>query len=286
MARKYNKDLELKIIEEYKNGISPYKMIEKIPELKGKRPSVIYGILKRLNVQTGKKIIVTDEQKIKRRKYTVDDNYFNVIDTEEKAYWLGFLYADGYIVSGSDKIGISLGIADKGHLLKFKQAISSTYPINDYKVKSGYKPGALYSRILITSKQIKNDLINLGVVKNKTLILKFPTTIPNYLIRHFIRGYFDGDGSLTYGSKQICGNSNYSIKFVGTKEMIEGIKRYFNLSIKEEQRYPDKNLNNYSLTIGGNIQVTKILDHLYENSKVFLDRKYKRYTELKQLTSS
>ena len=99
MAKRYDVELEKKIVKEYENGMTPYKMVKLIPELKGKRPSVIYGILKRLNVQVRNPIVITDEQKLNRRKYSVNDNYFNVIDTEEKAYWLGFIYADGFISS-------------------------------------------------------------------------------------------------------------------------------------------------------------------------------------------
>ena len=286
MAKRYDVELEKKIVEEYENGMTPYQMVKLIPELKGKRPSVIYGILKRLNVQVRNPIVITDEQKLNRRKYSVNDNYFNEIDTEEKAYWLGFIYADGYVVTNMDRIGISLNSIDKSHLDKFKQATLATYPINDYEEKDGYGVGSIYSRILITSKQMKLDLQKLGVHENKTLILEFPTQVPQNLIRHFIRGYFDGDGSLTYGSKQVCGNANYFIKFTGTIEMINAIQKYFGTSVKEEQRYPERNINNYSITIGGNQQVKRILDNLYQDATIYLERKYNRYIELKQLTSS
>ena len=90
MAKRYDVELEKKIVEEYENGMTPYQMVKLIPELKGKRPSVIYGILKRLNVQVRNPIVITDEQKLNRRKYSVNDNYFNVIDTEEKVWRIYF----------------------------------------------------------------------------------------------------------------------------------------------------------------------------------------------------
>lgn len=287
MAKRYSIDLENKIVEQYNLGISPYNMIKKIPELEGKRPSVIYGILKRLGVTTKRSITITNEQKIKRRKYSINDNYFNVIDTEEKAYWLGFIYADGYILTSCNKIGISLNKIDKNHLEKFAKAIASTYPIHDYKTKQGYGNGNVYSKILVTSEQMKNDLIKFGVYENKTLCVKFPHWLHQDLIPHFIRGYFDGDGSLTYGSKQICGNNNYNIKFTGTHGMIDAIQLYLGTFVKLEQRYPDRNVNNYSITIGGNIQVARILNYMYNNATIYLERKYNRYLELKkQLASS
>ena len=102
MAVKYNDDLENKIVELYKQNISPYQMVKIIPELQGKRPSVIYGILKRKGIESHRKCSLTDEQRLNRRKYNVNDSYFEKIDTEHKAYWLGFIYADGYIIKNEE----------------------------------------------------------------------------------------------------------------------------------------------------------------------------------------
>lgn len=276
MAKKYDEALEQKIVDYYNKGISPYKMVKMIPELNGKRPSVVYGVLKRLGIEPNRKIELTDEQKLGRRKYNVDDNYFNVINSEEKAYWLGFIYADGFVNTLEDRIGISLNVKDKNHLEKFKTCINSESPINDYEEKSGYAVGSMYSRILITSKQLKQDLIRLGVVENKTNILNFPTysQVPKKLISHFIRGYMDGDGSITNG------NNSYLIKFTGTKEVIEGIQRELNTNVALEERFPERNVNNYSITIGGNIQVKRILEYIYKDSTIFLDRKYLKYKSI------
>lgn len=286
MAKKYSKELEELIISQYNSGVSPYKMVKNIPELYGKRPSVIYGILKRNNIKSHKAFPLTDEQRLNRRKYNVNDNYFETIDDEHKAYWLGFIYADGYITSTEDKIGISLSENDKEHLNKFKTDIQFSGPINTYKIgETGYNDKTVYSRIMVTSKKMKNDLKRLGVSEHKTDILKFPSSdqIPYKYLNDFIRGYIDGDGSITHSSRQKSGTWNYCIKIVGTLDMIENIQKFLNTNLKLEQRYPDRNKNNYQITIGGNQQVKKILDTLYSNATIFLDRKYNRY---KQLLSS
>ncbi len=65
------------------------------------------------------------------RKYSVNDDYFSIIDTEEKAYWLGFIFADGYISNKNGKrVGITLKSSDRDHIIKFAKAISATYPVN------------------------------------------------------------------------------------------------------------------------------------------------------------
>lgn len=286
MASKYDISLENQIVALYQDGMSPYQMVEKIPKLIGKRPSVIYGILKRRGVSTRRQIVLTDAQRLNRRKYDLDDNFFDKIDTEAKAYWLGFIYADGYVQSLEDKIGISLNFNDKEHLEKFAQQVNFTGEVKDYEEKQGYATGELYSRILMTSKQMKQSLIKLGVSERKTDILKFPSSnqVPVNLIWHFVRGYFDGDGSLTYGHVQKNGMQNYFIKITGTLDMIQNIQKLFQTTVKEEQRYPERNVNNYTITIGGNIQVKRILDSLYDNATIYLERKYNRYKQF--LTSS
>lgn len=279
MAKRISKEIERLIIDNFNNGKSPYWMVNNVEELKGKRPSVIYGILERLRLKPNKSIPLTNEQKINRRKYNVDDDYFENIDTEHKAYWLGFLYADGFLLTNKNKVGLTLSIEDKDHIEKFKNDVKSESPVKIYNQKSGYSAGNDYARLLITSEKMKNDLINHGVVENKTQILKFPN-LRNDLINHFIRGYFDGDGCLTTAGMYINGNKKFNIKIVGTKDMISNIQKCFGTNLKIIQRYPNRNVDNWTLTINGNVQVKNIMEYLYNDSTIYLERKYKKYLEL------
>jgi len=285
MAKRYDKEIEEKIVDAYNSGLSAYKIVEAIPELYGKRPSVIYGVLKRLGIQVRRPTIVTDEQKIKRRKFHVQDDFFSVINTEEKAYWLGFIYADGYIKTNADVIGISLAEADINHLETFKQSIKFTGKVKKYVETQGYNAGATYARIIVTSKQMKNDLIKLGVKEKKTNILTFPTEdqVSPHLLNHFLRGYFDGDGCLTHLNQRKSGIWEWALKIIGTREMLEGFQNFFGKHIKLYQRFPERNVNNYSLEYGGNQQVKKFMDMLYANATIYLNRKFQKY---KQLLSS
>lgn len=280
MAVKISNELEQIIVNNYKDGKSPYWMVNNIEELKGKRPSVIYGILKRLGVELRRKITITDEQKLSRRKYNVNDDYFENIDTDEKAYWLGFMYADGWVITNQDKLGITIAEVDREHLVKFKKAVQSESEIKTYVQKSGYANGEKYVRILITSKKMKADLVAHGVTEKKTDIITFPKHLDKNLYSSFIRGYYDGDGCLTYGGTQVNGKKKFNIKIVGTDDMLININKIFDTKVKLIKRHPERDTNNYTITICGNVQVRRIMDYMYKDCTVCLDRKYEKYLEL------
>lgn len=212
------------------------------------------------------------------RKYSCDHFFFNKIDTEEKAYWLGFIYADGYITGKS--MGITLGEKDRDHLIKFSQSIKSTYPIHTYEY-NGYT-STIGCRVILRSDQIVEDLIRNGCYYNKSLILKWPTHIPSNLINHFIRGYMDGDGSIS-----ICTTSSrpvFRLRFEGTREFLNSLMSFFSIDLKLQKRNDDLK-NSYTLDIGGNINVLSKLDIIYKNSSIFLERKHQRYKLLQSLCS-
>lgn len=120
------------------------------------------------------------------RKYQVDQSFFEEINTHEKAYWLGFIWADGSIVR--DALCISLHSKDEIILQKFKSRIKSEHPIKDIK-------GQNMKKIVISSKKICDDLNKLGVIPNKTNNFRTPQ-VPIDFIFSFFLGVFDGDGSI------------------------------------------------------------------------------------------
>lgn len=220
-----------------------------------------------------------------RTKYIFDIDFFTDINNEINAYWLGFIYADGF-VSEKNKVGISLSIKDIQHLYKFKNDIKSTHPIKEYVVTNGYKIGAEYCRIMLVNKYFYNKCLEKGVLPHKTDKLVFPNKamfLNEDLIRHFIRGYVDGDGCITKILSKSKKKFDYRVKIVGTKEFLNGIQEYipfekvFNLT----KRHKD-NKNNFNLEIGGNLQVKTMLNYLYSDCNVYLDRKYAIYKEFLQ----
>ena len=197
-------------------------------------------------------------------KYRINQTYFENIDTQEKAYWLGFLYADGYIKitpsGGCTCVRLKLAIKDISHLEKFKHSLESTHPIEIYETKNPY------CQISIGSKKMVNDLINQGCTKNKGYKIRFPN-IKEELKSHFIRGYFDGDGSVCYR-----GGNRYRFTMTSNNHFIMDIIKYLgygnisrdSVNEKLSNFYIDTNSNNFGKFI-------------YNNSMIHLERKYQIY---------
>lgn len=212
------------------------------------------------------------------RKYFHDEDFFETIDSEKKAYWLGFMYADGYIVSnegryGQEKMGITISTRDIELLEKFKRDIQATNPITDVS-----KATSPLSRILLTSQKTVDDLTRQGCLKQKSLILQFPTTeqVPTHLLHHFLRGYFDGDGSIASYTRE--NYTSYLVNIVGTKNFI------LNIVVLLEGRgsyFPDKRkTNSWYFALGGNLQVIDFFNYLYKDATIYMDRKYNKFQEL------
>lgn len=219
------------------------------------------------------------------KKYEYDDNFFKTIDTEEKAYWLGFLYADGCVSEVRKKskiksyiLSMNLAVKDKPHLNKFINSIKSNIPIKENIVKLNGKEYKAV-RINLCSTQICKDLINKKCVPRKSLILEYPSNniVPENLIKHFIRGYFDGDGCIYFDKNKP--QSGAKIIIVGTLDMINGIcKEIYDNNININPAITTKG-NAYQLYIYNLDNIIKIYDYFYKNSTIFLDRKYEYYTK-------
>lgn len=272
--------MENKIIQDYKNGMSGCKLAEKY-EMKTHQ---VYYILKKNGVQSR-------SNKENSKKYKHDEDFFEVINTEAKAYWLGFIYADGYISiakTGQKVFGISLSITDKEHLEQFKKDIKATNPINEYN-STGYGNGNTYCRIAITSEKTVNDLIDKGVVEHKSNVLTFPTEeqVPKHLMHHFIRGYFDGDGCIT--SYKVQGYDRYKTSFVGTYDFLQSINEIINekyniLIPKLHKRKAEHEI--YSLEYSSCKRSKILYEYMYNEATIYLNRKYKKYSRLMKKNNS
>ena len=208
-----------------------------------------------------------------KQGYPRNEFYFNKIDTPEKAYWLGFLYADGCTHNGSSEVSIQL--TDKEHIEKFKQAIGAiNHKIVEIHDTRWENAKTLYM-FSIKDKQLHADLCKWGCVPNKTFLINKIPNIPRDYVSHFLRGYFDGDGSLHY----LKSTNNFRISFTcGSVEFLEDIQKELgtSLSIRNE-----KGTNSNYLQISGRHQVERILNYLYKDSteSTRLDRKYDLYLQ-------
>jgi len=202
--------------------------------------------------------------------YKINENYFDNIDTQNKAYILGMLYADGCNTKGN-KVKLSLQDTDKEILEKIKNELQTDKPLGFYK-RSDKNPNHhdIYE-LVIYNKHISEQLSKLGCVPNKSLILKFPTNIKKELMPHFIRGYFDGDGHIT-------NSRGYQCNIVSSMDFCVGLNAFLTeLNIHNKLvEVPTNNLSG-RICIYNKKDSKKFLDYIYNNAELYMQRKYNIY---------
>lgn len=267
----------------------------KIVDLYNKKHGSPY-IAKELGISTGKvsyfikKNLTPRSHREANSRYSFNENFFESIDTEEKAYWLGFLIADGYITKreNSYKIGVALSSCDIGHLEKLNKSLNSNYPIRTYEATKNSYSNNNYSRLIYSSKIMFDNLLKYNFVEHKTNILNLPdVNLLNGFTSDFIRGYFDGNGSIAHTNTEL--NNSYAFKLVSTKNFLDFVNNYIKekLGFSANKYYKRKDYQEVmSLEFGGNLKTQKILDLLYKNATIYLDRKYQRYLDLCNLNNS
>ncbi len=202
----------------------------------------------------------------KRCKF--DERFFETIDTEQKSYWLGFIFADGCVIRRKYSYGdvtalrIGLSIKDQSHLESFLRDINSTNAVNICNNETE-------CRVSLQSEYIVSDLEKYGCVERKSLKLRFPILKPQ-MIRHFIRGYFDGDGSVSTQGK------NLRMSIVGTGSFLSSVRQHL-LSRGVQFTRPRKRGNIFVLEGNGNRKAKKFYDYLYARSSVYLCRKKEKF---------
>lgn len=209
------------------------------------------------------------------RKHIINQTYFNKINNQTKAYWLGYLYADGNVYFGKSKeYRLSLPSKDYEHLVQFNKCLDSEYPI--YRIQDK-KRNTYYYRIEVTSKVLTEALVKQGVVPRKTFIIKFPE-LRKDLIRHFIRGYFDGDGTIYIKPKK----QGYYLGITsGSKQPLLQMKKILRESLKVAfYIYSIKKYHTLSMQGCRTPKLLKVYRYFYKNSSVFLERKRNKFKEI------
>lgn len=271
--------LTKEILEE----LTKTKSLKEIAEMYNCSYQNVRWLCKRYNVS----YIKIDRKNIKLPTiYEYDDTYFNVIDTEHKAYWLGFIMADGCIVQKSkNKPSLSLVInlmgSDDYHLEKFNKDLNGNLPVRHFK----QKPVTINAansivhlderdccKIEVNSKWLCLDLIKHGVDKRKTLNEQIPLIENIDLERHFIRGFFDGDGCFS-AVKPKNRNREYAKIFIASGEIIIDfiINRIYQSTgvLMSKDTYGKL----YRCNCQNEDGCLKIIKYMYEDATVYLDRK-------------
>lgn len=214
-----------------------------------------------------------------KRKYSLNENYFEKLDSKDKAYFLGFIYADGFITKrniGQSILGLTL--AEIEPIDKFKKYIQTDKPVGFYKKTNSYSENSYEYKLALISDKLVSDIEKLGVVERKTLILTFPN-IPEELIPHFIRGYFDGDGSV-FLHKDYTDNEYLGINICGTKEFLTTLSKYIPFLEEGQCIYKEKRreTNCWNLKLASNIRSLELYHYLYKNcDDLYLSRKKEKF---------
>jgi len=222
-------------------------------------------------LKTNKIPIRTREQ---ARKHKFNYGFFENIDNEIKSYWLGFIYAEGNIQKKTHTLSIELGQAGRDHLIRFAKDIGYNYHDDHNKKKNSY-------RIRLNSKQLVRDLDFLGVHPKKSYTIKMPS-ISNDLIKHFIRGFVDGDGSIKF--RKIERRIEWSLQIASSSlSFLEGCKFWINKNTKNNFGSIQKGFNkkykkySYRLMYSGNGCSFAAARWLYSGNKISLLQKQKRF---------
>lgn len=249
VSNKFSENEIQKIIEIYQIGdIS----CAKIGEQYGVAESTIVRILKNNGIEI-------------RRHWgnTFDENYFDIINSSNKAYLLGFLYADGCI-NKNNSVSIVVHQKDVEILEMFQKELHANNNIRNVKSKP-------HVRIDFCSKYLCDSLKQIGCGHNKTFHLSFPDIPPEFTY-DFIRGFMDGDGCISITNR---GKYKYiSLSFTGTLEMLEMLKSIFKVD-NPITFYR----NSYALHIGKEVDVLRILRNIYCDAELYMTRKFNKYKE-------
>lgn len=218
------------------------------------------------------------------RKQYVNENAFDSIDNEEKAYWLGFIYADGNVSDYETiyktrhkavyRIEVSLKSDDIGHLEKLKKFLGWEGKV---KISKTNFTRSDRCRLFFNSKHMWHVLTAYGCTPKKSLTLVFPDLSifkDKTVVPHFIRGYVDGDGCISYLAKD---KKKMALSILGTKSMLTGIQQ--NLPLERSNKlWKSTNNNVYDLTF--NLwRGYYVCNVLYKNATIYLDRKFNKYKE-------
>lgn len=234
--------------------------VEEIADKYGFNRASVYNLFKKYN-------FILDEDRY--RIYDVDDEYFDSIDTSNKAYILGFLWADGHNNTHKGIIEMKLQERDKHILEDISVEMKNQRPLY---FSEDQRPNRqdLY-KICITSRKISNALLKYGMCSNKTYILRWPDALCDSLTSHFLRGFTDGDGHV----------DEHELSWSGTYMMMQKIQEilYSNFNI-ESKMYNTKTDIIKNLRVCKKTDIITILHWIYKDADLKLNRKYIRYQEI------
>jgi len=212
-------------------------------------------------------------------------NIFSTLQTEEDAYWFGYIMADGYNHKSGRVMQFTQAEQDKDMVYRLQKYIGKgnicVTNFNDDIKQSLYM-------LSVCSKELCSNLTNLGCVNNKSLIMRMPS-IPDELFWHFLRGYFDGDGcfyKVKMGKKSGKVSDQFRISFAGNFNFLNNVGNIISSVLNISNKSINFNGSINVLTYGGNNLTLKVGAFLYKDALSFLERKYNLWKEFNDYYNS
>lgn len=215
---------------------------------------------------------------VDRYTYHFNEHYFDAIDTQEKAYYLGMLWADGHNCIERGSIIIELQEQDLALLETLNMIVDNERPVRKQNLHDKNHRWQNQYRLVLQSKYTSRVLESYGMFQNKSLILTFPSWLNKSLYSAFIRGYFDGDGCITL--QHANHDRSAMINMVGTRMFLEKVADIIlmmlnvTVSIERDARARDPIC---ILRCSRRNDVIKILNWLYKDATIYMSRKYDKY---------
>lgn len=228
-----------------------YKSMRQVSYITGLSRNKVSKILKRNNIQLEKSCL--------DKKPSFKENFFSNVQSEIQQYWLGFLWADGYLNKKNNSLRLEL--KDKDHIEKFCKDLS--YPIKRIRKRKDKNTWFIH----ISSKKMSQDLQKLGFKEN----------VPEWIDRHFLRGFFDGDGSIYHQGK-----TSFCTSIIGTLEDLKKLSKLYPFPIKKF-REVSTSKGMYRIETHGIQSSLEFSNLIYDNAGIFLTRKYCKYRHYKYM---
>lgn len=256
------------IIKYYQSGFC----IDAIKDCYGVSRTTIRRILEQYGIKNRENIN-------KQHRYTFNENYFDAVDTNNKAYILGLLFADGCNTSNGNNVFIELQASDVGILERIRDELESNCILRLHQLSKKNPNWSDTYMLNFTSAHFSKRLEELGMVPQKSLVLKFPDWINPDLIPSFLRGYFDGDGHIEWKH-----NKAKFLTIASTNEFCEYVQNYLSsLNIWSRIHYTaNREVSTRILQISTKDNIVKFLDLIYKDAELYLHRKYNQYCEIKK----
>lgn len=263
------------INEIYQKHVNEHKTISELSREYGFNPTYQFK-------KYGLEIFNWWKKDLKKRRelyhaYEIKNN-MEVIDSEIKAYILGLWLSDGWVTD--DEICIKIHKDDIQLVEKIRDFFCPEIPIKEIKNTISFR---------LSSKELVSQFNSYGCVKNKTYSDMHIPNIPKNLIRHFIRGYFDGDGTIFIDRKyyksnicSVCKNFLKELQDILTENNIESrinIEKRSNKIMKTPQGKSTNCKDMYRLYVSKQTEIIKFKDFMYRNSTIYLQRKYNKFPE-------